>query len=152
LLFFVLILTPRGFFKERVNFSFDDKGNSAVEVSLDPPFYQKDLSPLSLLKTSILKNDYLFIVYYHFNLEGDLSLPQSPRPVYLVLSLPGSIIESNADRIEEGKAYWLLTGVRKKSISLKTRYVRWWYILLFLLGFSYIFWWWLRGRERTVAV
>ncbi len=151
LLFLILILSPRGFFKENVNFAFDEKGNSAVEVQLDPPFYKKRISPQTLLKTTVFKSDYLFVVYYQFKLEGDLTLPQSPRPVYLVLSLPGSIIESNADRIEEGKAYWLLTGAQKESFLLRTRYIRWWYILLFLFAFSYLSWWWVKGKGAVVS-
>ncbi len=151
LLVLVLLVAPRGVFKEKLSFGLDEKGSSAVEVQIDPPFYKREIPALYLLKSEFSRKDYFFVVYYRFYVQNELSLPAASRPVYLVVSLPGSIIESNADKVEKERAYWSLSGTDKKEFVIQTRVVRWWYILPLVLAISYLLWWKFKGeREATL--
>ncbi len=126
----VLVATfaPRGCTKQEIVLGADKEGNIALDFKVDA--FLARPNPLKIGSATIRKNDYLLVVFYKF--LGEVETPPSPglsAPFYIVASFPGKIVESNATRITEGKAYWALNWGEEYQLELSSRSVRWWYLI-----------------------
>lgn len=124
----VVAFAPRGCSKQSISLGADNKGNIALDFQVDTFFSRPN--PLKIGSATLKKNDYLLVVFYNF--IGEVETPASPgfsAPFYIVVSFPGKIVESNATRITEGKAYWALNWGEKSQLKLSSRLVRWWYLI-----------------------
>lgn len=151
LLGLVVVLAPRGCTKQEVVLGADGEGNKALEFRVDA--FLARPNPLKIGSATIKKNDYLLVVFYSF--KGEAETPPSPglsAPFYIVTSFPGKIVESNATRITEGKAYWALSWGEEYQLKLSSRLVRWWYLLPLVAGILILIYFALsRLKRETVA-
>lgn len=142
LLVLLVFLVPRGCSSTKVIVGVDKDGRSGVfvyqDLSLIEQLREREL--ISVGEGLIEKKDYLFWIDYSLQVRTSLKSLNDKGPYYLKAQLPGTVYEGNADEIREGKAYWLLTGEKAGSISLRTRAYRYYAIFGFLValfGISY---------------
>ena len=78
------------------------------------------------------KKDLLFVAWYEIKLNLGEDISGKIPGLKISLSLPGDVIEHNATRIENGNVIWESIP-EGGELVLKTRLIRWWLIVLFLV-------------------
>ena len=139
LLLLIVLAAPRGCSSSRVATTADKSGDLSVEF--EP---QKDLQeeggssadggyrPPEVFAKGFSKKDWLFVVYYQYEMRADLSYAPviEGNRIRVQVSLPGQILSANANRIERGNARWDLALGKTYKMDVTSRYLRWWLIVL----------------------
>ncbi len=136
ILLILLLAVPRGCSSTKVVVGVDKTGRSGLFVFQDASLLEK-LKARELISAGegeVTKKDYLFWVDFDFQARAGLKGVTGGGPYYLRLQLPGKIYQSNADQIEDGQAYWVLSSTAGKNLVLKTRAYRYDAILAFFIA------------------
>lgn len=139
-LLLVVLLAPRGCSQSEIKGSVDLDGrvnirsrfNSSLAEELKAEFEAE------LAKQSFERQDYFFLVINSVNTTIDLTYMEdlSHTPILMTVSLPGTVISSNANRIEGHTAVWSLSPGKDHRFKIVTRQFRWWLIGLSLVCLS----------------
>jgi len=123
----------------------DQNGKILVEEKVDQPTIQKieDLSQKTYLAyQGFTKKDWGIVVTRELSLSiSSLSaFNEDVANLTFSFTLPGKILKTNADKIENGNLFW--TTFKEDQIYVQSRQIRWWLITglgaaLFLILFYY---------------
>lgn len=123
------------------NFIIEVKGTGDGEIIVEHNLDQNIFSKLQNLdsgarvfKESFSKRDFLFVLYYKFDIGINYSatLP-TDFPLEISLLMPGQIIKTNAKKIRNNKLFWHFLPGDKFEISAESRQIRWWLIIILSL-------------------
>lgn len=136
-LLLLFLLAPRGCSQTEIKGTIDTDGVANIRFSLDRSLLQsfEKKFEAELGRQGSVRQDYMFFVTYTAQTRVDLSYAQNltAEPLLIAISLPGTVVASNADRIEGNTAIWSLAPGKDHQLKLDTRKIRWWLIILVLI-------------------
>lgn len=135
LLIVILLIASLGRRNFNTVFRLSQDGRILVEQStadLSVPFFRNITQKAYFASEEYTQKDYIFWTDYSLKISLNPSLIQKEtnEKFRISLALPGKIVTTNADHIENKKAIW--EGLRQ-NIDLKTRKIRWEISALFLV-------------------
>jgi len=133
-LLLLLTAAPRGCTSTAIESASGINGNPSVTITPEGTITEKSklslnqrFAPPEIYSEEFIKNDWLFVVFYNYNLRADLSLAPKTEGtnITLKINMPGNITTANANRIEKGVAAWKLKFGRSYKMEVASRRVRW---------------------------